>query len=462
MRGSKTNNTRTTREQSSRNTNAKNRYKDDRRYEKIGQDSNKRREAYKKDSRKTKSTKHKEQKHKAKPPSQNVNRPKRTPKRKQPIIKTVATEGSIDYIMLSIIYILVFFGILMIYSASNYSARVETGDPFIFVRKQAMVVILGLVVMHFFANNKVITYTDLKKFNLPTIIYLVGVFLLFITMFIGVELNGQKRWLAVPVFGTFQPSELMKHALIIFMADVISRHRNKMENFKFYVTLIILVLIPTILTATADLSTAVTIFLIGVGIIFVASPYFWRFILVAIGGVMVAIPAIYLYFTLGDGFRLARIEAWKDPFAYSQKTGFQTVQSLLAIGSGGLFGLGIGKGRQKLFYIPEGHNDIIFAIICEELGFIGASMLIIIFILLFWRGTKIAVNAKEIFGCLIASGVTIMLAVQTIINISVTTNTIPNTGIGLPFISYGGTSILFLLAMMGILLNISKYRLHEG
>ncbi len=192
-------------------------------------------------------------------------------------------------------------------------------------------------------------------------------------------------------------------------------------------------------------------------VIFVASPRIIYFVVAAFVGAS-GIVAMLLG---GKSFRMGRIEAWKDPFSDPMNKGYQTIQSLYAIASGGLFGLGLGQSRQKLGYIPEGHNDIIFAIICEELGLFGAVLLITLFIILIWRGVKIAMNATDLFGCLIVSGIIVMIAIQVILNIAVVTNTIPNTGVPLPFISYGGTSLLFMMTSVGIVLNISRYSKEE-
>ncbi len=455
-----TSNTRTTRNiRETRNTNRSketvSRYKTDKNFEKVGSNADKRRDYYKKTSKTTTRPSRNPN------PSQNINRTNRPNANKIPKVHTFATEGSIDRIMSFVIYILVLFGILMIYSASNYQARILEGDPFLYAKKQTIAALLGIIVMNFFASNKFITYTDLKKFNLPLVAYMGTIVLLLLLPFIGIESGGQKRWIPIPFFGQFQPSEVMKHVIIIFFADYISKHREKMSDYRFYFKLIAILIIPTAITVRTDLSTGITMFVIGVGIIFIASPFFTSLLAIGVGGIIVATSGLLYYLKNSSGYHHKRYVAWLDPFSDSQVVGFQTVQSLLAIGSGGLFGLGIGRGRQKLFYIPEAHNDIIFAIICEELGFVGASFLILIFIVLFWRCIKVAINAKELFGSLIASGVAIMLATQTIINIAVATNSIPNTGIGLPFISYGGTSILFMLSMMGVVLNISRFKLIE-
>ena len=211
--------------------------------------------------------------------------------------------------------------------------------------------------------------------------------------------------------------------------------------------------IPVGLIALTNFSTALLLLLVGLTMLFIASPKIWYFVagglaLIPIGAILI-IPEKFRY-------RLKRITTWLDPWSDPTDSGFQTIQSLYAVASGGLFGVGLGQSRQKSF-IPEAHNDIIFAIICEELGLIGAALVVVLFAVLVWRGIRIAINARDNFGMLVATGISATIAFQSLINIGVVTNTIPNTGQPLPFISYGGTSLVFTMGMMGILLNISKY-----
>ncbi len=427
--------------------------------EKIGSGADRRRHEFDKRAKDSAKGKVSDGRPKKRIPSENLNNTKRPPRRKnEPKETVVAAVGNVDAILVTVVYILVLFGIIMIYSASNYSARHNFDNPYHFASKQFIIAVVGLIGMHILSTWDVFEYTFLSKNKLSWIIYITSIVLLIAVIFLGEEINGQKRWLKFP--GTelgIQPSELAKHALIIFLADYLSKNQDKLKDFKFYIKVLGLIAIPVFFTLISNLSTAIVLTVIGVGILFVASPYFGRLVAIGVGGIAAAVSVLLIYLNFTDSYHNNRFLAWQDPFAYIQGIGFQTVQSLLAIGSGGAFGLGIGMGRQKLYYIPESHNDIIFAVICEELGFVGASLLLIIYCILFWRGAKIAINAKDMFGTLIATGVTIMLAVQTIINVSVTTNTIPNTGIALPFISYGGTSILFLLLMMGVVLSVSRY-----
>ncbi|MFV0520298.1 MAG: FtsW/RodA/SpoVE family cell cycle protein [Lachnospirales bacterium] len=446
------------RERNTSNYSNRDKLKQDDSYTKIGSNADKRRREYEvkaKSSSKGKVVSNPSNSL----PSKNQEKVKRVKKTKKSQRDTVvATVGNVDAILVTVIYILVFFGIVMIYSASNYNARHNFGNPYHFASRQLMIAIAGLVIMHILSTVDIFEYTFLSKNKLPYIIFITSIVLLIAVIFVGTTANGQSRWLYIP--GTkigMQPSEAAKHALIIFLAYYLSVNQHRLKSFKFYLQVIGIIAIPTGLTIISNLSTGIILFVIGVGMVFIASPYFARLVAVGAAGAAACAGILLTYLKFNTDYHNARFLAWQDPFAYAQSIGFQTVQSLLAIGSGGAFGLGIGKGRQKLYYIPESHNDIIFAVICEELGFVGATLLLLIFCILFWRGIKIAINAKDMFGTLIASGVTIMLAVQTIINVSVTTNTIPNTGIALPFISYGGTSILFLLIMMGVVLSISRY-----
>ena len=213
------------------------------------------------------------------------------------------------------------------------------------------------------------------------------------------------------------------------------------------------VFLTVILIALANLSTAIIVSLIGFGIIFIASPYTAVFFISGLIGA----SGLVFYMSRAKDFRGGRFSAWLDPFSDPSATGYQIVQSLYAVASGVIFGLGLGQSRQKLGFLPEAHNDIIFSIICEELGFFGAMIVLILFAILIWRGIKIAVNATDLFGTLVASGIVIMIASQVIINVAVVTNSIPNTGVPLPFISYGGTSVAIMMMLIGILLNISRY-----
>ena len=360
--------------------------------------------------------------------------------------------NNFDYTVLFTVILLVLFGTTMIFSASSYVASTSdkyNHDMFLFLKKQIFAVGLGFIAMFYMAN---FNYRKLKKITLP--LYLISNALLIFVFAFGVVANGARRWIYLPVIGSFQPSEIAKVSVILFISHMISNNKNILKRMSGHIFCAFFVFATVILIALANLSTAIIVTLIGCGIIFIASPYTAIFLILALCGAggLVSYMAFF-----SKGFRGARFAAWLDPFSDPRGDGYQIIQSLYAVASGGMFGLGLGQSRQKLGFIPEAHNDIIFSIICEELGFFGATIILILFSVLIWRGIKIAINATDLFGTLIASGIIIMIASQVIINIAVVTNSIPNTGVPLPFISYGGTSVAIVMLLIGILLNISRY-----
>ena len=277
--------------------------------------------------------------------------------------------------------------------------------------------------------------------------YLTAIALSVAVMFFGDEYNGSKRWLSLgPV--SFQPSEFAKVAVILFLAWSVTKYAKKMDKFRTLVLAMLPVLPIAALVGASNLSTAIIILGIAVVLIFVASPKYSQFIWM--GTAAVAFMAVFLAM---ESYRLERIAIWRNPEQYEK--GYQTLQGLYAIGSGGLFGRGLGNSVQKLGFLPEAQNDMIFSIICEELGLVGAGIIILLFFLLIWRFFVIATKAPDLLGALIASGAMAHMMIQVILNIAVVTNSIPNTGITLPFISYGGTSVLFLLLEMGLVLSVS-------
>lgn len=278
--------------------------------------------------------------------------------------------------------------------------------------------------------------------------YLVSIILSVLVMLVGEEYNGSKRWLSLGPL-SFQPSEFSKVAIILFLACLISGQKKCVDNWRSMLCLMLPVLPVTALVGASNLSTAIIILGIGVVLIFVASPKYIQFIWMGILGI--GFMAIFLAL---ESYRLERLAIWRNPEQYEK--GYQTLQGLYAIGSGGLFGRGIGQSVQKLGFLPEAQNDMIFSIICEELGLFGAGMIIILFLILIWRFFVIAINAKDLLGALIVTGAMAHMMIQVILNIAVVTNSIPNTGITLPFISYGGTSVLFLLLEMGLVLSVSN------
>ncbi|MFV0313795.1 MAG: putative lipid II flippase FtsW [Anaerotignum sp.] len=356
---------------------------------------------------------------------------------------------SFDFTVLFVVLTLMLFGVVMIFSASYYTTMTSTKynyDMFYFLKRQSVWVILGTVAMIFCMN---VPYSFWRRF--ATFAYWLSNFFLMLLPFIGIEAGGQKRWLGIGMM-QFQPSEFTKLALVLYFSHYIVVHRKELADIRGFFKALMVLALPVGLIAVSNFSSALLILLMGLTMLFIGSPKIWYFIAGAAALIPAAVLAIVLF-----PYRLSRIKVWLDPWSDPTDKGFQTIQGLYAVASGGIFGLGLGQSRQKTF-VPESHNDIIFAIICEELGLVGAALIIILFAVLIWRGIKIAMNAKDTYGTLMATGVTAVIAFQAIINIGVVTNTIPNTGQPLPFISYGGTSLLFLMIMVGLLLNISRYQ----
>jgi len=362
---------------------------------------------------------------------------------------------NMDYTLLISMTLLVLIGLIMVYSASYYVAATSARfgyDMFGPLRSQAVAAIAGLAALIVMANFNYSTH--LRKF--AVIGYIAAIALLIITVLFGEEVNGARRWINLS-FIRFQTSEVAKIALAMFIAHCIAANKKLADTYKGIAILSIFIgiIVAIVGVGTNNMSSAIITIIIGFGMIFVASAKTWAFIGAGVAGVIGLVAVL----AFGVGFRANRFAMWFDPFADPSDAGMQTVQSLFAIGSGGMFGLGLGQSRQKLGFIPEVHNDVIFSVISEELGFIGASLVLFLFGIYVWRAIKIALNARDLFGCLLAAGIALMVGSQAIINIAVVTNTIPNTGVPLPFISHGGTSLLVLMAATGILLNISRYQI---
>ena len=343
---------------------------------------------------------------------------------------------------MTVVIVLVIVGGYILYSTSAYNGQVKFQDEFYYLKKQFFATSLGFLAMYITAN---IDYHIWQKFAVWA--YILSLVLSLAVLFIGDEYNGSKRWLS---FGplSFQPSEFAKVAVILFLAYMIVKQGKNMKKMRVLLLVMVSILPIVGLVGAGNLSTAVIILGIGVVLVFVASPLYAQFIWLGISGV--GFLAIFLAL---ESYRLERLAIWRNPELYEK--GYQTLQGLYAIGSGGLFGRGTGESIQKLGFVPEAQNDMIFAIVCEEWGLIGAAFLILLFLILIWRFFVIAVHAKDLFGSLIATGAMAHMMIQVILNIAVVTNTIPNTGITLPFVSYGGTSVLFLLTEIGLVLNVS-------
>ena len=351
-------------------------------------------------------------------------------------------KKKIDILLLILVLLLSVFGLFMLFSASTYNGRIRFGDSAYYFKKQLFATALGLMSMY------IISETDYHFWvRLAPAAYLLSMALSTAVLFVGQEINGSRRWLNLGPL-SFQPSEFSKVAVILFLTWQIEKSKKKTVGFGFMCRTM-MTLIPIVaLVGSNNLSTAIIILGIGVIVIFVSDPGYARFLF--LGGAGIVVITVFL---AAESYRLERLAIWRNPEKYEK--GFQTIQGLYAIGSGGLFGRGLGSSLQKLGFVPEAQNDMIFSIICEELGLTGAIFLILLFGLLLWRLCVNALNCKNLEGTLICAGIMSHMAIQVILNIAVVTNTIPNTGITLPFVSYGGTSVMFLLGEMGLALNVS-------
>lgn len=360
-----------------------------------------------------------------------------------------------------VVLILLGLGIVMMFSASYAIAINEEKPGYYYALRQMIFGGVGLVAM---VVISFIDYHIYQKVWVAVGSYVGSVILLILVMIIGTDLgSGCKRWIQLPGGQTFQPSELAKFAVVILFAYLIDMHHDKMKQFKIGTLpfMGLLAVIAGLLMLQPHLSATILIALIGVAMIFVGGAKWWHLVLSGLVGVAgLAGIVAYKVLTKSSEYFLVRFMTWKDPFAYSE--GFQTQQSLIAIGSGGLFGLGLGESRQKFLYLPESENDFVFSIVCEELGLVGAITVILLFILLVAEGFHIATHCKDRFGMLITVGFTLQIGLQAFINIAVVSNLMPNTGISLPFFSYGGTALMMQLAQMGIVLNVSRGRYVVG
>jgi len=362
-------------------------------------------------------------------------------------------KRAFDYTLLVVAIVLVMFGIVMVFSASFYYAEnsANTGyDGYFYFKKQITGAAFGLVAMialMFFDYNR------LKKLRF----WLLGVGALLMALVfvpgIGVELNGSRRWINLGI--QLQPVELWKLALIIFMAAGISINKDKMKQFKYGMLpyLILLLISAGLLILQPNFSAIVTIALLTFVMILVGGANLLQFGIMGVAGIGAGGVAMF-----ATQYRADRIFAYLDPWAHADDKAYQTIQSLYSIGTGGLFGRGLGNSRQKFLYLPYGESDFIFAIIVEELGFVGGLVLLTVFGILIWRGVRIALRAPNAFGTMLATGVTALIAIQVFINVGVVTGLVPPTGVALPMISAGRTQLVTFMASIGILLNISRQR----
>jgi len=358
--------------------------------------------------------------------------------------------GSIDFVLFSTIMLLVSIGVVMVYSASSYSAFFNPNiqDSMYYLKKQGLWAIIGTFFM-FLAIK--IDYHKIRKYTkilmIATIVFLVAVFAF-------PEVNGARRWIRLGP-ASFQPSDMAKYIVVLYMAKSIEIKGEKIKSLIYGVIPYLLVsgFYAGMVLAEKNLSIATVIMIVTLIVLFVAGAKIAH-MLGLIGLVGLAGIAGIIF----EPYRMARFTSFLNPWADPKGTGYQLIQSLLALGSGGIWGMGLGRSRQKAYYIPEPHNDFIFSIIGEELGLIGCTIIILLFVVFIWRGIVTAIRAKDTYGTLLASGITSVVAIQAIINIAVVTGSMPVTGVPLPFISYGGSSMVFNLVAMGILLNISRQK----
>ena len=379
-----------------------------------------------------------------------ASRPQPQPKKKKP-------RRFYDYSLLFTIIFLTVFGLVMIYSSSSYNAQVLGQGPAYYMKRQGYIALAGFAAMLVISK---MDYHFFAKFTVPAVV--VSYICRFLVNFtsLGIKVNGQKRWLGTRSV-RFQPTELVKVTVILVLAVVITRLGKKIDEWRSWGMLIVLIAPLALMVMANNLSSGLIIVGIGFVMMFIACKKKWIFILsMALGAaVFIFAPMIAMGLEKAgilESYQLSRIRVWKNPEAYPRDGGYQVLQGLYAIGSGGLLGKGLGQSIQKLSFLPEPQNDMIFAIICEELGLFGAISVILIFLFMIYRFMLIAGNAPDLFGALLVVGVMAHIAIQVILNIAVVTNVIPNTGITLPFISYGGTSVLFLMVEMGMALSVSN------
>ncbi len=371
------------------------------------------------------------------------------------------SEYFFDYSLLFIVLFLLGFGLVMIYSASSYEAFEEFKDTAYYLKKQLIAIIIGLALMIFVAN---VPYHFWERFAMLGYVVSAAMVPLVMTP-LGVESHGARRWIRIPGVGlNLQPAEVAKLCMILFLAVMVCKMGKGVRTMKGFL-IMMAVPLPVVLEVyliTKNLSSAIIIMGISVLMVFVASPDYMKFVIMGVAGLTAVAVLVFVIVSAsmsGEGaghWRSARIVAWLDPESAAQGKGFQTLQALYAIGSGGVWGKGLGQSMQKLSFLPEAQNDMIFSIICEELGLFGAIAIIIMFVMLLWRMMVIANNATDLFGAMLVVGVMGHIAIQAILNIAVVTNSIPNTGISLPFISYGGSSVMFLLIEIGLVLSVAK------
>ena len=358
-------------------------------------------------------------------------------------------KNPIDFTLLITILLLLSIGLIMLLSASSPSALSESGSSYSYFFRQAIFAVAGLFMMWVISN---IDYRFYQKFYKHA--WWIALILLALVLIAGRTINGAKRWIYFTETLSIQPSELVKMLMIIFYAGILVKNRDELNKYGKGFIKHILMLAPIIGLLLLEPHFSASIVIIGICSIMmiIAGCKFWHFLAT---GLAVGVPAIVALVAFSP-YRLQRVVTFLDPWKDATGDGWQVIQSLYAIGSGGLFGAGLGESKQKFLYIPEPHNDFIFSILGEELGFIGCAIVLILFAVFIWRGVLIAMKAPDMFGSLLAIGITALVGIQVIINVAVVTSSMPATGMPLPFFSYGGTALFILLCEMGVLLNISR------
>lgn len=360
-----------------------------------------------------------------------------------------------DFILFIAVLILLSLGLVLVFSASAPTAERMFNNIYHYIKSQLMFAALGMVAMIFAANY------DYHKFGKKTVwvLMLTCIILLILVLIPGIGSKANDSWRWIEIAGIrFQPSELTKLALILFFSYNLSKRKKPLNSFfsDLLPYLFVIGIISLLLLLETHLSATIIMIMLAMIILFAGGAKIRHFALlvVPVGAMVAAVITFTDYMT-------PRITSWLDPWSSPLGAGYQTIQSLYAIGSGGIFGRGLGQSMQKFLYVPEPHNDYIFAILAEELGFVGVLAVLLLFMIFIWRGIKIALNAPDLYGCLIATGITSLIAVQSLFNVAVVTNTVPPTGVSLPFFSSGGTSLVLFMTEVGILLNISRYSKYE-
>ena len=367
-------------------------------------------------------------------------------------------NNSVDFTLVITVLLLLSLGLVMVLSASSPTALQKYDKSYYFFVRQLIFAVLGLFGMYFISK---IDYRIYQKFYKQA--WWLSIILLVVVLIFGTDSHGAKRWIDLKII-TFQPSEIVKFLMIIFYSGILVKNRNELGKFGKGLVKHVLFLAPIIglLLLEPHVSTSMVIIIMCCVMMIMAGCKFWQFLLsgiVALGGVGTIATVLYLsnaWFQKQFQYIVTRFITFTDPWKDATGKGWQVIQSLYAIGSGGLFGAGLGDSKQKYLYLSEPHNDFIFAVLAEELGFVGCILVFVLFAVFIWRGILIAMKSPDMFGSLVAIGITTLVGVQVIINVAVVTSSMPVTGMQLPFFSYGGTALFLLLCEVGVLLSISR------